>query len=202
MIGAILQKNKYCPKLINKNSVSVTQPVNIKFLVFNVPPFSFHFYPREFTRSNVPAPLVRSPLGQEVVVAEAHRGRQNPEHEERLARRLVLDVVGHRVRDQERRLEEHLGQQQPKDDRRVRRLADGLEVGGDPELGQGDGRGAYVRGVFDAEGDGEGVEAHLAIALDGLEVVDDGDPESGDGVEDGTARGKGDRTAAFVGVSE
>ena len=96
-----------------------------------------------------------------------------------------LDVVRDRIREQQRGLEVHLWEYQPQDDRRVRRFSNAVEVGGDAQLGERDGSRAYPLGPVDAEGDGEGVETHLAVALDGLEVVDDGDPEPRDGIEDG-----------------
>lgn len=120
------------------------------------------------------------------MVADAQRRRQNAEDEEGLALRLELDVVGHRVRQQERRLEEHLRQEQPQQDRRVGGLAEALEVGGHPQLGEGDGAGAEVLGPVDAEGHGQGVEPQLAVSLDRFEVIDDGNSEAGDRVQDGT----------------
>ena len=109
-------------------------------------------------------------------MAEAEGRGQDTKNEERLAARLVLDVVPDRIREEQSGLEIHLGQYQSQDDRRVRRFSDAVEVRGDAQLGERDGSRAYPLGAVDAEGDGEGVETHLAVALDGLEVVDDGDP--------------------------
>jgi hypothetical protein len=101
--------------------------------------------------------------------------RQNPKHKKRLRTRLVLDIIPHRIRNQQRRLKINLRQNQCQQNGHIRILPNGREVSRHSELGDGDGSGADPFGGVDSEGYGEGLEAHGAVSFDGFEVVDDCD---------------------------
>mmetsp|Transcript_29120 Transcript_29120/g.85385 ORF Transcript_29120/g.85385 Transcript_29120/m.85385 type:complete len:330 (+) Transcript_29120:283-1272(+) len=120
----------------------------------------------------------------ELVVSDGDGGGEDAEDEEWLRGRLVLDVVFDGVL-QEGHLGEHLRQDEREEDERVPRLANRVEVGGDAQLGDVDSAHADPLGRVHAEGHGQGLHAQLRVALDGLEVVHDGDAQPRDGVEDG-----------------
>mmetsp|Transcript_29873 Transcript_29873/g.101534 ORF Transcript_29873/g.101534 Transcript_29873/m.101534 type:complete len:383 (+) Transcript_29873:64-1212(+) len=111
------------------------------------------------------------------------RGREDAEDEERLGRALVLDVVLDGVLEEVLGLGPDLGRDEPAEDQGVGRLADVREVRRHRDLRDVDHARADVLGAVDAEGHGQGLEAELAVALDGLEVVDDGDAQPREGVE-------------------
>ena len=65
--------------------------------------------------------------------------RQNPKHKKRLRTRLVLDIIPHRIRNQQRRLKINLRQNQCQQNGHIRILPNGREVSRHSELGDGDG---------------------------------------------------------------
>mmetsp|Transcript_24319 Transcript_24319/g.75058 ORF Transcript_24319/g.75058 Transcript_24319/m.75058 type:complete len:215 (-) Transcript_24319:615-1259(-) len=139
------------------------------------------------------------PVGA-AVVADGQGGDEEAEDEEGLGGGLVLDVELDGVLEEVGELGGDLGEEEAEEDGGVGLLVDGVEVGGDAELGDVDHGGADVLGAVDAELDGEGLEAEGAVALDGLEVVDDGDAEPGEGVGHGQ-RDDGRRELAEHGVA-
>lgn len=62
------------------------------------------------------------------MMADAESGAQDAENEERLGRGLILDVVLHRVWQEEGGLEVNLGQDESEQDGRVGWLPDSVQV--------------------------------------------------------------------------
>jgi len=118
------------------------------------------------------------------MMSEAQTGCENSEYEERLRRRLVLDVVVDWVWQEQSGLEVDLWQEQSKEDGGVGGLTDGGQVSSNAKLRDGHRCGANVLGTVDAEGDWQGVQSHGSVTLDGLEVVHNGNAQSSDGVQD------------------
>lgn len=119
------------------------------------------------------------------MVTNAKSGRQDTKDEERLRRGLVLDIVLNGIRQQQSRLEVHLRQDQTQQNGGIRRFTDAIEVGGDAQLGDRDRSRTDPLGRVDAKGDGKGLQAKRAVSFDRLEVIDNGDSETSNGVEDG-----------------
>lgn len=117
------------------------------------------------------------------VVTPSQTGRQETKHQERLRAGLVLDVILDWVGQEELELEENLRKDEAKENVGVRVFADGAQVKGDEKLRNVNGGHGEPLGLFDAERHGKGLQAELAITLDGFEIVDNGDAQTGDGVE-------------------
>jgi hypothetical protein len=119
------------------------------------------------------------------VVAAGERGGEDAKDEEGLSRGLVLDVVCDGVLEEGGELEVDLGDDETEEDEGVVGLAHRGEVGSDTKLGDVDRPNADPLGLVDSKLDGERHEAHGAVPLDRLEVVDNGDSQAGERVQGG-----------------
>lgn len=119
------------------------------------------------------------------VVAAGECSGEDAEDEEGLGRGLVLDVVCDRVLQEGGELEIDLGDDEAEKDEGVVCLAHRRKVGRNAELCEVDGPHADPLGLVDSELDREGHEAHGAVPLDRLEVIDDCDSQAGQRVEGG-----------------
>lgn len=119
------------------------------------------------------------------MVAPREASGEQSKDEERLRGGLVLDVVLDGIGEEKLELEENLGEDEREENVAVTRLSDGAEITGDGELRGIDGPDADPLRLLHAERHGKGHEAALAVTLDGLEVVHDGDTQTRDGVQHG-----------------
>ena len=119
------------------------------------------------------------------MVANAQCSSENAENEEGLRGGLVLHIVGNRVWQKESGLEVDLGQDQGKKDRGICRLANRIKVGGNSKLSYGNRPSADVLGTINTERNGERLQAEFPITLNGLEIIDNGNAEASNRVEDG-----------------
>mmetsp|Transcript_12948 Transcript_12948/g.27375 ORF Transcript_12948/g.27375 Transcript_12948/m.27375 type:complete len:258 (-) Transcript_12948:511-1284(-) len=121
---------------------------------------------------------------QRVVPDGKSRG-QDAENQEGLSGGLVLDVVLDRVHQEVSELRVHLGDDERKQHGAVALGADVEEVRRDEQLEGVDGTHGDPLGGLYAELHGQTLEAQRGVALDGLEVIHDGNAQPGDGVRQG-----------------
>ena len=121
----------------------------------------------------------------ECVVAACERGGEDAKDQEGLSRGLVLDVVCDGVLEEGGELQVDLGDDETEEDEGVVGLAHRGEVGSDAKLGDVDRPNADPLGLVDSKLDGERHEAHGAVPLNRLEVIDNGDSQAGERVQGG-----------------
>jgi hypothetical protein len=117
------------------------------------------------------------------MVSEAQTRDQNTKDQKGLRGCLILDIIINRIRKEKGRLKVDLGQDEPQQDQGVGGFSKGVQVGSNPQLGESDRSGTNPLRTIDTKGDGQGVESHGAISFDGLEIVDNGNAQTSDRVE-------------------
>jgi hypothetical protein len=120
------------------------------------------------------------------VMSQTDTCGQNPEDQKGLGLRLVLHIILNGIGKQQGCLKVHLRQDQSHQNQAIGHFTDGKQVGGNAQLGDTDRSGTNLGGAVDAEGDGETIQAHSAVALNRFEIIDNGNAQSGDGVKNGT----------------
>ena len=119
-------------------------------------------------------------------MSDGEAGGQQSKDQEGLGRSLVLDVVGDGVGDEELCLEEHLREDEAEEDGSIGVLMEAcVQIRGDTELGDVDGADADPLCSVDAKSHWERLEAQRSISLDRFEIIDNGDTQTSEGVEDG-----------------
>lgn len=103
---------------------------------------------------------------------------QDTKDQKGLGRCLVLDIIVDWVRQKQGRLEINLRQEKTHQDGRIGGFSNRVQVRGNPQLGQGNGRSANVLGAVDTKGDREGIEAHGAVSFNGFKIIDNGDSQT------------------------
>jgi hypothetical protein len=131
-------------------------------------------------------------LDSKVVMSNTEAGGQDTKDQKGLCRCLVLDIIVDGVGQKQGRLEINLWQEKAHQDGRIGGFSDREQVQGNTQLGKGDRPGANFGGSVDTKGDREGVEAHGAVTFNGFKIIDNGNSQTGNRVEDRTETNKND----------
>mmetsp|Transcript_29727 Transcript_29727/g.65886 ORF Transcript_29727/g.65886 Transcript_29727/m.65886 type:complete len:355 (+) Transcript_29727:45-1109(+) len=124
-------------------------------------------------------------LCREIMMSYTKGSSKNTKDKERLCRCLVFYIIGNRVGQKKSGLEINLRQNKSKKNSSIRRLTDGVEVGGNTKLSQGNRTSTNVFGTINTKSDGERVETKCSITFDRLEIIHNGNTKTGNRVKDG-----------------
>ena len=119
------------------------------------------------------------------MVSNAQSSGQDTEDQERLSRCLVLDIILDWIWQEQSRLEINLRQDERQEDSSIDRFSEGKQVGCHTQLGECHRSSTDPLRLVNTKSNWKGLQSQFPVSLDRLEVVDNGNSQTSNRVEDG-----------------